>query len=548
MEERTWRIPPEPIADSEIASRESADVVVVGLGYAGTAALRAVAEKGGSVIGLEAMTDRKYQTWGRDIGHINSKFLESRGVPKVDPIEYFNEWMRRAGNRANPGLIMKFVNNCGSAFDWYTDMVEDKSYINTAFWPGGSRFDGEIAGYKFWPGTAEFEVGPSPFTRKTAPDTAIIGIEECPESEGKNQRLTQITKCNQAKAREKGAKTYFGMNACQLVKEAGRVTGVIAQDTDGNYRLFSAKKGVILAAGDFSGNKEMMRDLVHDLRDLYNEGDGSHWFGMGRNGSGIRMGVWAGGRLEAGTLPVMGGNFQSIRGISNTFGVLWLDSDGNRYCNEMFGDPVMTGMPGNQIPRGEFYSICDHRLYEDIQWAPPAHEGFDGTQFRDYRKYFSDCMEQALNAGKGGAMVWTLSAPVRMIGGRSMDELLDNAGFEGELRENVRRSILRYNELCRKGRDEDFGKDSKLLRELEWPMFIQIGKYTSIILCTVGGLLTDEDQNVLGQDFRPIPGLYASGNCCGRRFGIQYSTPTAGVSIGIAITLGREAGIAALES
>ena len=35
-----------------------------------------------------------------------------------------------------------------------------------------------------------------------------------------------------------------------------------------------------------------------------------------------------------------------------------------------------------------------------------------------------------------------------------------------------------------------------------------------------------------------IPGLYATGNCCGRRFGVQYSTPIAGVSVGMAQTLG----------
>ena len=61
-------------------------------------------------------------------------------------------------------------------------------------------------------------------------------------------------------------------------------------------------------------------------------------------------------------------------------------------------------------------------------------------------------------------------------------------------------------------------------------------------LVTVGGLLTDEYQNVLNQKKDPIPGLYATGNCCGRRFGLQYSTPIAGVSIGIAMTLGREVG------
>ena len=58
----------------------------------------------------------------------------------------------------------------------------------------------------------------------------------------------------------------------------------------------------------------------------------------------------------------------------------------------------------------------------------------------------------------------------------------------------------------------------------------------------MGGLLTDEDQRCLDKDFEPIPGLYASGNTCGRRFGTQYAPPMAGASISVAITLGREAG------
>lgn len=61
-------------------------------------------------------------------------------------------------------------------------------------------------------------------------------------------------------------------------------------------------------------------------------------------------------------------------------------------------------------------------------------------------------------------------------------------------------------------------------------------------LVTCGGLLTDEYQNVLNWQRDPIPGLYATGNCWGRRFGPQYSTPISGVSIRIAITLGREVG------
>jgi predicted oxidoreductase len=131
-----------------------------------------------------------------------------------------------------------------------------------------------------------------------------------------------------------------------------------------------------------------------------------------------------------------------------------------------------------------------------------------------------------------------------------MEELLDNAELTGALRENVKNSILHYNEICRLGRDDDFGKDAKLLRPLDqWPLFIQFNdlNYLGRIMCTCGGLLTDERQNVVGDDFEPIPGLYATGNCCGRRFGPQYSTPTAGVSIGMCITLGREAGMEAAK-
>ena len=62
------------------------------------------------------------------------------------------------------------------------------------------------------------------------------------------------------------------------------------------------------------------------------------------------------------------------------------------------------------------------------------------------------------------------------------------------------------------------------------------------ILVPVGGLLTDAYQNVLGQEYEPVPGLYATGNCCGGRFGLHYSTSLPGQSISMAQTLGREVG------
>ena len=120
---QNWRTPPAKIKDSEIAREYAADVVVIGLGNAGAPAVRAAAEAGASVIGIEKMKEEKYWVFGRDVGHINSDFLASRGIPRVDPVEFFNEWMRRSGNRANPKLVMQFCRKSGEAFNWYTDML-----------------------------------------------------------------------------------------------------------------------------------------------------------------------------------------------------------------------------------------------------------------------------------------------------------------------------------------------------------------------------------------------------------------------------------------
>ena len=539
----SWRIQPPLIPEAEIRFTHTADVVVVGLAHAGSAALRAAAECGCKVIGIEEKKDKTFSVWGADVGHINSKFLESRGVPKVDPIDYYNEIQRRALGRANPGLMMRFAQKSGENFDWYTDMVEDFSTVYTPFWPGGSRFDGEMAGFRFWPGTAQFGQP----TGLMGPGMAELGdkltFEALVEEVRTRPSLMGLARANQQKAIDLGGQTLFGMTAVNIVKEDGRVTGVLAEDRNGEIHLFAARKAVILAAGGFQGNGEMLDELLPDYKGIFC-GDEHFSSGSGGSGMGIRLGVWAGGRLEAGPIAVMGGTYHTLRGLNCIHGLLWLDPKGKRYCNECFGDPVIAGSPGNQMRRGTYYNIFDSGIFEDLQWAVPAHEGFDlgGPACTEL---LEDAMEQARAAGKGGVLARASHSKVRIICGRDMEELLDNAELTGEVRENVKNSILRYNELCRRGRDEDFGKEAKLLRPLDrWPLYIQFNTFHDVgrMMCTCGGLLTDETQNVLDADYEPIPGLYATGNCCGRRFGPQYTTPTAGLSIGMAVTLGREAG------
>ena len=530
----SWRTKPDPIGESRITASYEADIVVVGLGYAGGAALRAAAEGGASVIGIELMPEERYRSFGRDIGHINSQFLASRGVPGVDPIDLFNEWMKRAGGRANPRLVMQYCRNCGEAFDWYTEMygTEGLKDLHVAFWPeGGERHkaaaaagDPSVNGYSFWVGTAQF---PDPMCWPGSPT-----LQDC-------------AKANLDLAREKGARVFYGHSAEQMVMDGDRATGVIAGTKAGEYIRCLAKKAVVLAAGDFSGNREMLEELCCDIADLLAPGDRLPP-SFGRKGRGHQLGVWAGGRLEARPLPAMGGNTVTPMGPC-TFGALWLDRDGRRWCNEVFGGTEIAGFPGNQMPRGEMFCVFDEHFPEnELQWATPSHGGFDANipNTIDMIRSLAARSHASSDGRLEAVLAPPMNKPVPVFCGRTPEELVKNAGLKGTLAENIIASIRRYNELCAAGRDEDFGRDPRLLDPLTDMLFLQRVSSMPIgqMLVSVGGLVTDEHQQVLNDSYERIDGLYATGNCCGRRFGPQYSSPIPGVSIGIAITLGRELG------
>ena len=124
----SWRTPPEEIPESDIVAVYDCDVLVIGLGHAGCCALRAAAESGVVAMGMHETPQESWTFQGFQMGHINSKYLASVGVPKVDLIEFFNDWQLRSNNRSNPGLIMNYAKNCGDTFDWLFDNISDEDY------------------------------------------------------------------------------------------------------------------------------------------------------------------------------------------------------------------------------------------------------------------------------------------------------------------------------------------------------------------------------------------------------------------------------------
>ena len=507
----SWKDAPEPIADSEIAQEYDVDVLVVGHGYSGLNACRYLAEQGISVTLIESQAEDKYNAMGNEGAAPNAKVLLDRGVPEIDPIEYYNNWMLNSGYQANPELMMKFCQNSGENMDAYLSVLseDELASMTTAFYPPTEHQLSQIGPFKFWPATCSFYGNP-------------------------NQ--TYIHQKNREKAIEDGATFMFGTIGRQLIKDGDAVVGLIAQNADGDYIKFNTK-AVVLATGGFGANPEMQADLLPDLGGTLVPGESLSVL-MDSDGSGIQMGYWAGGKLDSMGIPTMNGKHYHP-GLPQG---IWLNSKGKRYCNEYWGPIEFRGRPALQMDRDGFYAFYDSKLTEYMQYSVPSHGSTYASE--ENLANVQKELDNALAAGAEGVQGHDLSATYTRYGAETLDELLDMVCSDDTVRENIKASIDRYNEMCENGRDEDFGREGTLLFPVkEGPFFCDV-KPSEIgwMMCTCGGLVINGDQQVLDEYYHPIKGLFASGNCASGRFGTEYFTPTPGVSLGTTIVLGRECG------
>lgn len=508
----SWRDAPEPVADADITETYDVDVVVIGHGYSGLNACRYLAEQGISVTLIESQSEDKYNAMGNEGAAPNAKALLDRGVPEIDPIEYYNNWMVNSSYQANPELMMKFCQHAGENMDAYLSVLteDELAIMTTAFFPPTEHQMDHIGIYKFWPATCSFYSG------------------EC------NQ--TYIHKKNREKAIADGATFMFGTIGRQIIKDGDTVTGLIAVNADGNYIKFNTK-AVVLATGGFGGNAEMQKDLLTDLAGVLTP-DESLSVLMDSDGSGIQMGLWAGGKLDSMGIPTMNGKHYHP-GLPQG---IWLDSKGKRYCNEYWGPIEFRGRPALQMDRDAHYAFYDSKLIEYMAYSVPSH----GSTYASEENLASVQAEldKALAAGAEGVQGHDLSATYTRYGAETLDELLDMVCSDDAVKANIKASIEKYNEMCEAGRDEQFGRESELMFPVkEGPFYCDV-KPTDIgwMMCTCGGLVINGDQQVLDDYYHPIKGLFASGNCASGRFGDEYFTPTPGVSLGTTIVLGRECG------
>ena len=328
----------------------------------------------------------------------------------------------------------------------------------------------------------------------------------------------------------------------ELVQDSdGKVTGVIAQDlTDEKYIRINVTKGVIMATGGYATNTDMMLALQPQTMKM----KANVPIGSTADGSGIKAMLWAGAELDP-THASMMFNRCSVKpdetagyktnGKWYWFGeqpFLKVNLNGDRFCNE--SGP---------------YEFMLHSMY-----MQPKHTYVDifDANCKQYAEQFDEVGCCRLFPFPNGA----ISNRPFDVCWKDMTEgenshlalgYLQKADTIAELAEKLNipadeleKTVARYNVLCAKGVDEDYGKPAHRMTPVDTAPFygIRTGAWH---LTTLDGCRINTDMQVIREDGTPIEGLYATGDCTGGFFANNYPNLFTGLACGRTMTFGRRA-------
>lgn len=496
------------IDDASVEQEIDVDVVVVGCGLAGTLATRAAAEEGAAVAAFEKGDSP--QSRSGEYAIVGGTLAEKWGREEFDIDMLIEHEMDECSYFPKRPIWRKYFQNAADVFDWYIAAKDDIVVLSTS--------DEEA------PADAECYVRPFFVPMINDYDWRDEQHPCFPSSLQISPSHMPVINANMDKAVEAGAQPFYGHFVEKLIMEDGRCTGCYARNAEtGKYVKAHAKKGVVLACGDYGNNPDM---IAYYCPEVIANNITSLWMNFDvegnptNTGDGLKLGAWAGAAIQQHHAPMIHHMGNTLDGAQGPLGIdpyLRLNKAGQRFMNE--------DCPGqqteNQIENCQdhtAYMIWDASWQEQIKSFPAAHGlKYDVTQ---------EDMDAAVEAGQ-------------VFKADTLEELFSLVEIDAAA---ALASVERYNELAANGYDEDFGKKASRLFAIEAaPFYIQPMGLSPMLVC-IGGLESDEECHVYSTDRTVIPGLYACGNIQGNRFAVQYPIGFKGVSHGLAMYYGYVAG------
>ena len=312
----------------------------------------------------------------------------------------------------------------------------------------------------------------------------------------------QITAPLTNKYENAGGKILYNCRADKLItNEAGAVVGVEGQMADGSRVTVNAK-GVILATGGYAQNPEMLAKYA-DFLPYSPYGS----VPMTNTGDGLTMAKEVGAKnFDAPGLQLVYVSYDCYCGINEESGLI-VSEDGLRVVDEYTYQSHVAQALADADSTCGYYIVAKKdgyavEPYPMIQWGVT--------------------MEHIPHA----ASIEELAALINV----------DAAALSA--------TVARYNELCAKGVDEDFGKPAQYMIPVAGDEYYAF-RMTPGTSVTFGGLEIDTSARVLDTELKPIPGLYAAGEVAFTGlFDAEY--PCCGMAIGSAVYYGRIAAESAI--
>jgi 3-oxo-5alpha-steroid 4-dehydrogenase len=467
---------------SEVQFDDTVDVVVVGLGVAGSSATVAARQAGADVLAVERSTEpggTSAQSGG--LIYLGGGTALQIACGYEDSVDNMATFLRSAlGPGVDDDRLNAYCEGSPEHFDW---LVAIGVPFRAAFFDEPNRESADDSGLVFSGGEDTY-----PF------DEIAIPVPRGHKPQWIDSAGGYLMECLGSAVSTSGAGVVTDAQAEALVVDGDAVVGVRVQ-SDGGTRAVRARGGVVLAAGGFIHNEAMVAEycpLAHVPEAVWRIGTPND------DGRGIRLGAGVGAattRLDVFecALPLAPPH-RLARGIL-------VDREGKRFINE----DTYTGRIG-------LHALSEH----------------DGFIFMITDDVIHEPNLLGLRISAAAATPEELAADI------------------GVSPEGLARTLREYNEAAARGEDPAFHKRAPFLQPIGLPPATGIGAVDLRVdhgaiyaTFTLGGLRTDRDGAALDGAGRPISGLYAAGRTAASLAAHHYAS---GISLGDGSFFGRRAG------
>ncbi len=518
-----------------------ADIIVVGFGGAGACAAIEARESGADVLAIDRFGAGGATAYSGGIFYAGETRFQSAVGISDSKEEMYKYLEKELANVIRPDTLKRFCDNSASDLDWLAALgvpLGGEAFLEKTGYPPEGKFlyfsgNENVPEYKAIAkpaprGHRTRGVGFSGYAYYDAISAAAdrAGVRRMAHTRAIRllvDRAGEVIGVLALEIADKKVREEHG----RLTRQVHPMKGFNPKTTDraaarareleksyGRRILLRARKGVVLSAGGFSYNEDLLKQHLpiygYNWRALVRMGT------LGCDGSGIKLGMSAGGATAYMDSVFSGRILSPPAGLLK--GVL-VNRLGERFSNEEVYLGDLGRAIGNQ-PDGEAYLILDRAGYSTVLRECLRMRGADFRWF---------ALPTLANLIFGG------TKKANSLEGLAKRLAIPSANLMGH--------IDAYNHAQQRGEPDPLGKKNR--GPIEKGPFralnMSIGnRYGYTMMFTLGGLKIDEDSgNVLRQDGTPIVGLYAAGRTAAGLCAIGYFS---GISLSDGVFSGRRAG------